>query len=346
MREIDMRTFVSLARTRHFGRTADEMGATQPAISSRLAALEAEFGCRLAHRSDRTFALTAAGRQVLAQFETMLRELEDLRRSLRNETMLRRAPLRLGAIDSVSATFMPALIDTLRAAFPDLRIELTIDGTRPLVEGMRRGELDMTFCLHPVLDDGFRSYVACHLQMVWAGSPRLINPDRTYEVGELAALPIISFPRNSPPFQMIAPFFHDEQVLASKLTSCNSLYAMVNLIIDGFGIGAIPTVTIRREIAQGLLHSIKVTKRFPPMPIIASCQAYSDQGFLRQVVHQAKAVVADYCARVDPELAWLDGTGGSGGSTGMQSAAGLRQQQTGDGSSARRSGNRTGRPSA
>jgi DNA-binding transcriptional LysR family regulator len=306
MREIDMRTFVSLARTRHFGRTADEMGATQPAISSRLAALESDFGCRLVHRSDRAFALTAAGKQVLAQFETMLREMEDLRRSLRNQAQLRRAPLRLGAIDSVSATFMPALIDTLRAAVPDLRIELTVDGTRPLVEGMRRGELDMSFCLHPVLEDGFRSYIACHLQMVWAGSPRLINPDRRYEVSELAALPIISFPRDSPPFQMIAPFFHDEQVLASKLTSCNSLYAMVNLLIDGFGIGAIPTVTIRREIAQGLLHSIKVAKRFPPMPIVASYQARTDQGFLRQVVTQAKAVVADYCARVDPQLAWLD----------------------------------------
>ena len=306
MREIDMRTFVALARNRHFGQTAAELGATQPAISGRLAALEAEFGCRLIERGDRAFALTAAGRQVLAQFEVTLGELEELRRALRSETRPRRAPLRLGAIDSVATTFMPMLIDTLRAAFPALRIDLTVDGTRPLLEGMRRGELDMAFCLHPVLDEGFRSWIACNLRMVWAGSPRLTDPDRLYEVGELAEMPIISFPPNSPPFRMIAPFFHDEQVLASKLTSCNSLFAMVNLLIDGFGIGAIPQINIRREIAGGLLHPIRVTKRFAPMPIVASCQTRTDQGFLRQVAGHARAVVADYCRRSDPQLVWID----------------------------------------
>lgn len=306
MRDIDMKTFVVLARTRHFGRTAEEMNTTQPAISSRLAALEAEFACRLAHRGDRDFALTPEGEKVLARFESILNDMDGLRRALRADKPARHAPLRLGAIDSVSSTWMPALMDMLHHAFPDLRIELTVDGTKPLVQGMRRGELDMAFCLHPVLDEGFRSYTACFLQMVWAGSPHLIDPDRRYHVAELAELPIISFPRNSPPFQMIAPFFHDEQVLASKLTSCNSLYAMINLLIDGFGIGAIPTVTIWREIRQGLLHPLQVAKHFPPMGIIASYQATTDQDFIREVVRHAKSAAAEYCAKVDPALAWLE----------------------------------------
>ena len=307
MRDIDMKTFVVLARTRHFGRAAEELNTTQPAISSRLATLEAEFGCRLAHRGDRGFALTPEGETVLARFEVVLHEMDSLRQALHAEKPARRAPLRLGAIDSVSSTWMPAMIDMLHGAFPDLRIELTVDGTKPLVQGMRRGEFDMVFCLHPVLDEGFRSYTACFLQMVWAGSPRLIDPRRRYRVAELAELPVISFPRNSPPFQMIAPFFHDEQVLASKLTSCNSLYAMINLLIDGFGIGAIPTVTIWREIRQGLLLPLRVAKHFPPMAIIGSYQATTDQEFLREVVRHAKKAAAEYCAKVDPDLAWLEG---------------------------------------
>lgn len=306
MRDTDMKTFVVLARTRHFGRTAEEMNTTQPAISSRLAALEVEFGCRLAHRGDRDFALTPEGEKVLAKFETILHDMDSLRRTLQSDAPVRHAPLRLGAIDSVSSTWMPALMDTLHHAFPELRIELTVDGTKPLVQGMRRGDLDMAFCLHPVLDEGFRSYTACFLQMVWAGSPRLINPHRRYRVADLADLPIVSFPRSSPPFQMIAPFFHDEQVLASKLTSCNSLYAMINLLIDGFGIGAIPTVAIWREIRQGLLHPLHVAKHFPPMGIVASYQATTDQDFIREVVRHAKTAAADYCAKVDPALAWLE----------------------------------------
>ncbi len=306
MRLLDMKTYVVLARNRHFGRTADELNTTQPAISSRLASIERELGCKLVIRGDGRFALTADGERVLQHFETVLDDIEALKDSLAGADHHSHEPLRIGAIDSVSSTWMPQLIEALHQQFPGLKIELTVDGTKPLVSGMRKGEFDLIFCLHPVLDEGFRSYTACVFQMSWAGSPKLIDPDRVYSVASLADLPIISFPKNSPPYQMVAPYFHDEQALASKLTSCNSLFAIINLLIDGFGVGAVPTVTIWRELEMGLLKTITVTKRFPPMPIIASYQASLRQEFIGQIVRQAKHCVADYCARVTPDMVWID----------------------------------------
>ncbi|SDT90831.1 LysR family transcriptional regulator [Stappia sp. ES.058] len=306
MRLLDMKTFVVLARNRHFGRTADELNTTQPAISSRLASIERELGCRLVIRGDGRFALTADGERVLQHFETVLDDIDALKDSLAGADHHSHEPLRIGAIDSVSSTWMPQLIEALHQQFPGLKIELTVDGTKPLVSGMRKGEFDLVFCLHPVLDEGFRSYTACVFQMSWAGSPKLIDPDRVYSVASLADLPIISFPKNSPPYQMVAPYFHDEQALASKLTSCNSLFAIINLLIDGFGVGAVPTVTIWRELEMGLLNTITVTKRFPPMPIIASYQASLRQEFIAQIVRQAKHCAADYCTRVTPDMVWID----------------------------------------
>ncbi|MBY8918295.1 LysR family transcriptional regulator [Nitratireductor sp. L1-7-SE] len=306
MRILDIKTFVALARNRHFGRTAEELNTTQPAISSRLAAIEAELESRLINRGDGSFALTADGERVLQSFEAILGDIDRLRGTLQGDAVPALEPLRIGAIDSVSSTWMPHLIDSLHRSFPNLKIELTVDGTKHLVQGMTKGEFDVIFSLHPVLDDGFRSFTSCVLQMVWAGSPKLIDPDRTYSVAELASLPIISFPKNSPPYQMIAPYFHDEQALASKLTSCNSLYAIINLIIDGFGVGAIPAVTIRRELSMGLLHQVQVSKRFPPMHIVASYQASTHQDFIRKVISQARISAARFCASVEPDMAWID----------------------------------------
>ncbi|MHA7882941.1 LysR family transcriptional regulator [Nitratireductor rhodophyticola] len=306
MRILDIKTFVALARNRHFGRTAEELNTTQPAISSRLAAIEAELESRLINRGDGSFALTADGERVLQSFEAILGDIDRLRGTLQGDAVPALEPLRIGAIDSVSSTWMPHLIDSLHRSFPNLKIELTVDGTKHLVQGMSKGEFDVIFSLHPVLDDGFRSFTSCVLQMVWAGSPKLIDPDRTYSVAELASLPIISFPKNSPPYQMIAPYFHDEQALASKLTSCNSLYAIINLIIDGFGVGAIPAVTIRRELSMGLLHQVQVSKRFPPMHIVASYQASTHQDFIRKVISQARISAARFCASVEPDMAWID----------------------------------------
>ena len=133
MRLLDMKTYVVLARNRHFGRTADELNTTQPAISSRLASIERELGCKLVIRGDGRFALTADGERVLQHFETVLDDIEALKDSLAGADHHSHEPLRIGAIDSVSSTWMPQLIEALHQQFPGLKIELTVDGTKPLV---------------------------------------------------------------------------------------------------------------------------------------------------------------------------------------------------------------------
>lgn len=306
MRIIDMKTFVAIARNRHFGRTAQEMNMTQPAISSRLAALETELGCRLVKRNERDFSLTPEGEKALQSFANILGELEKLDVGLSGLDAPVLVPLRVGAIDSVSSTWMPHFINALHQRFSGLKIELTVDGTEPLLQGLRKGRFDIVFAIQPLIGEGFRSFRSCTLQMVWAGSPTLIEEERVYSVASIADMPIISFPKDSPPYQMIAPYFHDEQVLASKLTSCNSLYAIINLLVDGFGIGAIPTVTIMRELKGGLLCPVKVSKRFPPMPIIATYQSSTHQDLVRIAVEQANQSAALFCEQVEPGMAWID----------------------------------------
>lgn len=306
MRILDMTTFVSLARHRHFGRAAQELHTTQPAISIRLAAIEQEFGCKLMHRTGRDFSLTPAGERVLDTFRAILASYDALKHELAGDPVMSGKVVRIGAIDSVSSTWLTSFVESLHEAFPTLKIEITVEGTKSLIEGLNRGELDVIFAVDPAIGDNFRSFSSCVLQMTWAGSPKIIDPDRVYSVDDLAQMPIITFPKDTPPYRMIAPYFQDEHVLAGKLTSSNSLYSIINLLIDGFGVGAIPTVTIKRELKMGLLHPIRVAKRFPAMPIIATYQTITDEGLILRVVEQARQSAALYCATVDPSMAWVD----------------------------------------
>ncbi len=306
MRILDMITFVALARHRHFGRAAEELHTTQPAISIRLAAMEEEFGCRLMHRTGRNFSLTPSGQRALEAFQSILSAYDGLKHELSDETSLAPKVVRIGAIDSVSSTWMTPFVEALHEAAPTLKIELTVEGTKSLVDGMNKGEFDVIFALDPAIGDNFRSFTSCVLQMTWAGSPKIINPDRTYSVDDLASLPIITFPKDTPPYRMIAPYFQDAQVLASKPTSSNSLYSIISLLIDGFGVGAIPSVTIKRELKTGLLHPIRVTKHFPAMPIIGTYQAITEKELIISVVEQARRSAALYCSTADPSMAWVD----------------------------------------
>src|SRR3979409_458509 len=56
-----IRSFLSIADTLHFGRTAEMIHLSQPALSLQIRALEDEIGVRLFERNRRKTALTAAG---------------------------------------------------------------------------------------------------------------------------------------------------------------------------------------------------------------------------------------------------------------------------------------------
>ncbi|MCY1164169.1 MAG: LysR family transcriptional regulator [Pseudomonadota bacterium] len=305
MRLLDMTTFAVLVRNRHFGRTAEEMNTTQPAVSSRLAAMEAELGCRLIHRAGSEFRLTPEGEQVLVAFQGVLRSMDLLKASLKNPQHEANVVVRIGAIDSVIATWMPDMVESLHLRMPNLKVELTVESTKRLIYGMNKGEFDLIFAVDPAIGDGFRSFVSCVWQMIWAASPKIVDPDRIHSVDELANMPIITFPKNTPPYRQIAPYFQDEQVLASKLTSSNSLFAIIKMCMDGLGVAAIPSVVIERELGSGLLNPMQVAKRFPPLPIIATYQSSTEQEIILRVVSQAQESARKFCGRVNPSTAWL-----------------------------------------
>lgn len=304
LRVIDMQTFVALTAERHFGRTAARMNTSQPVISARLARIEDQLGARLVERGGRDFALTAAGQAAAARFRAVLAELATLEAQLdgNGDTP---EELRIGAIDSVVATWLPGLVEALRERFPGLRIELTVDSTHNLVAGLTGGALDIIFAVDPVIDSRFGNFIACVYEMSWVAAPALAPPGRLHSVDDLARMPIITFPRDTPPYRAIAPYFQDEKVLADKLTSCNSLFAIVSLVADGFGIGAIPTVAVKRELDAGTLVAMRVAKRFPPLPIVASHRLQAG-ALMAEVVDEVRREVRAFCARLDPPTMWAE----------------------------------------
>jgi len=305
MKLANLETFVHLARLRHFGRTARHLNTTQPAISSRLAALERELGVQLIDREGREFHLTPAGHEALRVIEKMLSDFDNLKLGFVDPDNIP-VTLRIGAIDAIVQTWLPRLYEQLRQTYPGAQIEIVTDSTFNLIHHMKSGELDITFCLDPVLEEGYRSFVVCSYAMSWVGSPKLVERDRVYTVAELGAMPLITFQRGSPPYRMIAPYFQDESVLASQLSNSNSLPTMIRLAIDGFGVAAIPTIVVQRELAAGELVQVQVNKPFPPLPFIASYHPVPGSLLTERVAELARRTAAVFCAEADPSLAWID----------------------------------------
>ncbi|WP_304528349.1 LysR family transcriptional regulator [Mycobacterium sp. ACS1612] len=92
-----LRYFVAVAEELHYGRAAERLHISGPALSQQIIALERELSAELFVRDRRSVALTEAGRSLLDDARRMLALAEDARQRL-HRTAAETTPLRIGYV--------------------------------------------------------------------------------------------------------------------------------------------------------------------------------------------------------------------------------------------------------
>ena len=109
-----IRSFLSIAETLHFRRTAELIHLSQPALSLQIKALEEEVGVRLFERNRRKTALTAAGLAFRDDAAAALSQLEQAMRSARLAANGKLGLLRIGFISTVGSEIVPNIVRQFR----------------------------------------------------------------------------------------------------------------------------------------------------------------------------------------------------------------------------------------
>jgi len=145
-----LRYFDAVARTRHFGKAAEQCSVTQPALSMQIQELEKTLGVQLMERSRGGVMLTEAGRDIAGRATRILAETRDIVDFARRQGNILSGPLHLGVIPSVAPYVLPALLPLIRDRFPDLDLHLRETQTHHLVDELLDGALDLLLLALPV----------------------------------------------------------------------------------------------------------------------------------------------------------------------------------------------------
>jgi DNA-binding transcriptional LysR family regulator len=165
----ELRSFTILAGHLHFGRTAQALHVSQPALTKQINRIEQALGGRLLDRGRHGSKLTALGERFLPRAKELVASFDRLLTETQKEAQGRAGRLKIG-FGSYTLELVPRLIVKLRSLEPDIEISLRDMSTVEQLACLEKGELDIGFTRIP-LPASARDYdvlpvIAGHLALV------------------------------------------------------------------------------------------------------------------------------------------------------------------------------------
>ncbi|WP_321490136.1 LysR substrate-binding domain-containing protein [uncultured Hyphomonas sp.] len=137
-----MRYFVALAETLHFGEAAARMNMTQPPFSRQIANLERGLGVQLVERTSRSVALTPAGKRFLEESRNVLARFDDACQNARLVAQGVRGELSFGFMMHAAHSVVPEIIRRFINLRPDVRMSVSETIPADAERLLLKGELD------------------------------------------------------------------------------------------------------------------------------------------------------------------------------------------------------------
>jgi DNA-binding transcriptional LysR family regulator len=241
----DLIVFLEAARAGSLTSAAKTLHTVQSNVTARVKSLERALGTPLLKRHARGVRLTPAGEVVFQLAERTAAVLDDLRDAFGQPTAAGGAKLRLGAIETVAACHLPALVSGYCRKRPHLDVSVETGSSSALLKQLREGQLDLAFVSRPSGLPGFREQLAFRDELV------IVAPRGIPSLARLVA--------SGPPITLLVQrlgcsytsrlltYLAAASPRGYRLLEIGTLEGIVGLVAGGLGVAALP-----RAFASGL----------------------------------------------------------------------------------------------
>jgi LysR family hydrogen peroxide-inducible transcriptional activator len=258
-----LRYFEAVARTRHFGKAAEQCAVTQPALSMQIQELEKTLGVQLLERGRNGVLLTEAGREIAGRANRILADTRDIVDFARRQGSVLSGPLHFGVIPSVAPYVLPALLPLIRKNFPALDLHLRETQTHHLVEELLDGGLDLLLLALPVENRQIETIKLFNDRFLLAMSksrpmnriratPELLRQDRLLLLEEGHCLR-----------DQALSYCSLRRVDNIDTFGASNLSTIVQMVAGGLGMTLLPELSIKLECRQGDIRLMRFTDPQP-----------------------------------------------------------------------------------
>lgn len=263
--------FLTVARTGNVSRAAEELFVTQPALTARLRALEADLTFELFVRTNRGMRLTEAGRLYLPYAERAVAALREGEERLRQVLLHDAGTLTLGAAPGVSTYALPPMLARFSTQFPNVEISVRTGHSEEVLDMVLREEVQLGLgrdIRHPDIER-IVLYEDELVLVVGAAHP-LRDRDRV-TLSDLEPQQLILFDRESSYYELTRALFSAAGIMIRRTIQLDNIEAAKRMVELGLGVALLPQAAVVRDVDAGSLVQVAVSGS-PPIrrPIVAS----------------------------------------------------------------------------
>lgn len=283
-----LEAFVWVAELRSFRGAAERLNTTQPNVSARISSLESLLGQSLFDRNSGSVNLTFMGRELLPNAQRVLNETDSFIAASKNADLVD-GVLRLGVTEMIVQTWLRDYLAAIKAAFPNLSIELTVDMSAALERQLADRIIDLALQNGPFLQIFTGNIDLGKYELIWVSSPEISNDMTSKNGSNMAKNPILTHARGTRNHAEILDHFQDQKAKNIQLVPSSTLAACQQMALDGMGITALPYAMVKNDLIARRL--VQLPYRWVPEPLHFWARYHKDRA--THVIERAAQIAGD-----------------------------------------------------
>ena len=231
----DLQVFKSVVDEGGVIKAASKLHRVPSAVTTRIQQLEASMGVKLFHRDRQRLHLSPAG-ALLLDYADRLIQLSDEARDVVSGTTPR-GVLRLGALESTTASRLPPILAGFHGRYPEVRLELVTGTNDALLGQLAERRLDAAFIAEAPAERAFE-----HIPVFAERLTLISSPDHPpiKRARDIEGDSLIAFPEGCAYRRMLQRWLGRDSLAPLRVLDLSSYHAIVACVTAGAGIALMP----------------------------------------------------------------------------------------------------------
>lgn len=236
-----------MARYKSFSKASDYLFVTQPAVSKRVASLEAELGVELFNRIARTVSLTEAGKQLLGRAQELVNQADELQRYASNLNEDISGNLSISVSHHIGLHRMPPVLRSFNERYPDVNLDIRFEDSDQAFNSVEQGDIEFAVITLPQILPA-----KINAQVVWVDELHIVASQdhdlakkSKVTLSDLARYSCVLPSRDTETHQIMLRLFSSSDLEMKLQMETNSLETLKMLVGAGIGWSLLPSSMLK-----------------------------------------------------------------------------------------------------